>query len=68
MGPANCAGKTLAMLELRAIISLFIMHFDMQFDDNFDPKSWMDSLKDCFVLESGKLLVELRVRRREGLE
>lgn len=52
-GPANCAGKSLAMLELRAVISLFIMHFDMGFDDNFDRKAWMDSLKDYFVLESG---------------
>ncbi|KAI9572920.1 high nitrogen upregulated cytochrome P450 monooxygenase 2 [Boletus coccyginus] len=68
MGPANCAGMALAMLELRAVISLFIMYFDMEFDDNFDPKTWMDSLKDYFVLESGKLKIKLRVRRRKGLE
>jgi len=68
MGPANCAGKALAMLELRAVMSLFIMHFDMEFDDNFDPKSWLDSLKDYFVMDSGKLMVKLRIRRREGLE
>lgn len=68
MGPANCAGKSLAMLELRAVVSLFIMHFDMEFDDSFDPKTWMKSLKDYFLLESGKLMVKLRVRRRQGPE
>lgn len=68
MGPANCAGKSLAMLELRAVISLFIMHFDTEFDEGFDPKTWTDSLKDYFVLECGKLLVKLKVRRRECVE
>lgn len=68
MGPANCAGKYLAMLELRAVVSLFIMHFDMEFDDNFDPNTWLESLKDYFIMESGRLMVKLRVRKREGLE
>ncbi|KAF8560403.1 high nitrogen upregulated cytochrome P450 monooxygenase 2 [Imleria badia] len=68
MGPANCAGKSLAMLELRAVVSLFIMHFDIEFDDGFDPKTWVDSLKDHFVLESGKLMVKLRARRRASFE
>ncbi|KAH0838343.1 high nitrogen upregulated cytochrome P450 monooxygenase 2 [Lanmaoa asiatica] len=67
-GPANCAGKPLAILELRAVVSLIIMHFDMEFDDSFDPKTWMESLKDYFLLESGKLMVKMRVRRRECLE
>lgn len=67
-GPANCAGKSLAMLELRAVVSLFIMHFDMVFDDSFDPKTWMESLKDYFILDCGKLIVELRIRSREGPE
>ena len=68
MGPANCAGKPLAMLELRVVLSLFIMHFDMEFDDSFNPKTWIESLKDHFVLENGKLMVKLRVRRRKGVE
>ncbi|KAF8140210.1 high nitrogen upregulated cytochrome P450 monooxygenase 2 [Boletus edulis] len=68
MGPANCAGKSLAMLELRAVVSMFIMHFDMEFGDNFDPRVWMESLKDFFVLECGKLMVKLRVRKRKGFE
>ncbi|KAG9314406.1 cytochrome P450 [Chiua virens] len=68
MGPANCAGKPLAMVELRAVTSLFVMHFDMEFDDNFDPKTWTESLEDYFVMDSGKLMVKLRVRTRVGLE
>ncbi|KIJ68389.1 hypothetical protein HYDPIDRAFT_24675 [Hydnomerulius pinastri MD-312] len=66
-GPANCAGKPLAMLELRAIVALLFMHFEMEFDDGFDPKTWMDSLKDYFVLEKGKLMVKMRVRERQSL-
>lgn len=68
MGPANCVGKSLAMLELRTVVSLFIMHFDMELDDGFDPKTWTDSLKDYFILETGKLMVKLRPRRRASLE
>lgn len=68
MGPANCVGKPLAMVELRAVISLLIMHFDIEFDDNFDPTTWIESLKDHYLLESGKLMVKLRIRKRKDFE
>ncbi|KAF9229338.1 cytochrome P450 [Gyrodon lividus] len=64
IGPANCAGKPLATLELRAVLALFIMHFDMEFDDGFDPETWIESLKDHFVLERGRLMVKMRSRER----
>lgn len=64
-GPANCAGKPLAMLELRVVVSLLVMHFDMEFGDDFDPKTWIESLNDFFLMEGGKLMVKLRVRRND---
>ncbi|KAF8843964.1 cytochrome P450 [Paxillus ammoniavirescens] len=67
MGPANCAGKPLATLELRAVVALLVMHFDMEFDDGFDPETWIQSLNDYFVLGKGRLMVKMKARERQWL-
>ncbi|KAH7931071.1 high nitrogen upregulated cytochrome P450 monooxygenase 2 [Leucogyrophana mollusca] len=64
MGPANCVGKPLAMFELKTIVSLLVMHFEMKFDDGFDPKSWERGLKDHLVLAKGELMVKMVLRER----
>ncbi|KAH7915812.1 cytochrome P450 [Hygrophoropsis aurantiaca] len=66
-GPANCAGKPLAVLELKSLVSLLVMHFEMSFDDRFDPSSWERNLKDHFVLGKGALMVKLTMRERVNI-
>ncbi|TFK36463.1 high nitrogen upregulated cytochrome P450 monooxygenase 2 [Crucibulum laeve] len=61
-GPANCAGKTLAILELRLVLALLIQRFDMAFDDGYDPAVWEQSLTDTFVFSKGKLPIKLTRR------
>ncbi|KAH7915811.1 cytochrome P450 [Hygrophoropsis aurantiaca] len=67
-GPANCVGKPLAMLELKTTLTLFTMHFEVTFDDQFDPESWEKNLKDYFTLEKGELMVKIKPRQRAKLQ
>ena len=63
LGPMNCAGKNLALLELRAIIATLVRRFEMRLADGFDPQQWEDELHDFFVMEKGKLPVVLTKRK-----
>ena len=63
-GPANCVGKGLAMLELRCLVTMFVMKFEMFFDDGYNPARWEEGLKDNFVLVKGELPVKLKLRKR----
>ncbi|KAH7915810.1 cytochrome P450 [Hygrophoropsis aurantiaca] len=63
-GPANCVAKPLAMIELQTAVLLFVMNFDMSFDDGFVPKSWEDNLKDFFSMQKGELMAKLKPRDR----
>lgn len=65
-GPANCIGKNLALLEMRAVISAIIRHFDLKFghdgEKEYDPENWHKDTEDWFVITTGKLPVILTSR------
>lgn len=61
-GPANCAGKNLAMLEMRMVVSLLIQRFEMRLEDGYDEKQWEEDLRDWFVMNVGRLPVVLTYR------
>lgn len=61
-GPANCVGKNLALLEIRAVTCSFIRRFDMKAAEGYDLSKWEDSLLDYGVTTRGSLLVRLTVR------
>ncbi|TFK24880.1 high nitrogen upregulated cytochrome P450 monooxygenase 2 [Coprinopsis marcescibilis] len=61
-GPANCAGKPLAMMELRYVTALLLRNLDIAFDDGFDASSWEDTLTDRLVLCKGPLGVKFTKR------
>ena len=73
-GPANCAGKALALLELRYIVALLVLCFDLHHtgckeattDETLKnrAKAWMGRLKDRFVFGKSELLVDLALRRK----
>ncbi|KAF9444394.1 cytochrome P450 [Macrolepiota fuliginosa MF-IS2] len=63
VGPANCAGKPIALIEMRLAIANTVRRFDMAFDDDFDPDQWERELLDRFVIVKGQLNVALRLRR-----
>ncbi|KDR74026.1 hypothetical protein GALMADRAFT_269528 [Galerina marginata CBS 339.88] len=62
-GPANCAGKSLAVLELRYLVTMLVRQFDMRFENGFTAGAWEKSLLDRFVIAKGPLPVVLSPRR-----
>ena len=61
-GPANCAGRALALVEMRMIVALLMQHFDLQFAEDYDPREWEEHLEDHFALSNGPLMVKLTPR------
>ncbi|KAK2793068.1 hypothetical protein FQN52_002216 [Onygenales sp. PD_12] len=66
IGPYNCAGKSLAMMELRSVISRTIHEFDVGFppNSNFNPDDYFSRSKDHFV--AGAALQDLVFTQRKG--
>ncbi|KAJ7692153.1 cytochrome P450 [Mycena rosella] len=44
-GPANCAGRSLAMLELRMVVAYVMQAFELRFADGYDKNRWEVDLK-----------------------
>lgn len=61
-GPANCAGKNLALVEMRMVVTLLVQRFDMRFPDDYDVTNWEAHLKDFYTFEVGDLPVILTSR------
>jgi hypothetical protein len=59
----NCAGRLLAQLEVRLIITTLVREFDMEFSPEWNPSDWNKNLSDYFVFAKGKLPVVLKSRR-----
>ncbi|KAH6904455.1 high nitrogen upregulated cytochrome P450 monooxygenase 2 [Coprinopsis sp. MPI-PUGE-AT-0042] len=72
-GPANCAGKPLALIELRFIITILVQRFDMWFKGypqdakremlKEEEDKWMHGLKDFFVFSKEPLEVHIAARK-----
>ena len=63
-GPGNCVGKSLALLELRYVVTVLVRRFDFAFERGFwDGKRGMD-VKDEFALAPGALPVVVSVRQK----
>ena len=61
-GPANCVGKSLAMLELRYIITMLVRQFDILFQPGFKVESCENGLGDKFILSGGPLPIVISPR------
>lgn len=61
-GHASCAGKNLALAEMRAVIVCLIQKFDMRLQDGYDTRRWEKEKADFFVLKLGELPVVLNLR------
>ncbi|KAL5511175.1 hypothetical protein ACEPAH_4390 [Sanghuangporus vaninii] len=63
VGRANCAGKNLALMEMRMVVATIVQRFDMKFAEGYDPVKWEEDLEDFFIMKVGKLPVVLHARR-----
>ncbi|KAJ7590099.1 cytochrome P450 [Mycena floridula] len=62
-GSTACAGKHLALMELRASVCALMLNFHLEFEKGWKGSKWVDSLKDRYILvHESSLLVKGRVR------
>ena len=61
-GPTSCAGKSLALLEMRMVVCSLIQKFEFEFAPSFTTEDWEKNLTDHFVLLKGALPVRIRSR------
>lgn len=62
-GPANCVGKSLALHELRTVLSALIRRFDFKFAPGFEGGDWINHSTDQFILLRGELRVVMTERK-----
>ena len=63
LGPMNCAGKNLALLQMRVVVCTLVRRFDMQLSPGYEPWRWEDELHDWLVFTKGQLPVVLTPRK-----
>lgn len=66
IGPANCAGKNLALLELRALVCHLLQKFDFHIPESeaqrMEFEKWEEGVRDHVVLSRPSLPVVVKVR------
>jgi cytochrome P450 len=62
-GPANCAGKNLAYLEMRAVTCYIVQKFNFKVKEGFRLESWAEGIRDFFVAKRPSLPVSVELRR-----
>ncbi|KII88386.1 hypothetical protein PLICRDRAFT_54225 [Plicaturopsis crispa FD-325 SS-3] len=62
VGPAGCAGKNLALMEVRAVVCFLLNKFDMSIADIDAFKVWEDEMEDYFTVKRGPLPVTVKAR------
>jgi cytochrome P450 len=63
VGPYSCAGKGLAMMELRSVVGRVIREFDIKVPEGLDAEGYFDGIKDHFTAGAPK--VDVRFVRVE---
>ncbi|KAJ7653210.1 cytochrome P450 [Mycena polygramma] len=61
-GPANCAGKNLAMLEIRLVLACGMQAVEIRLAEGYDTARWEADFKDYFVFVKGSLPVVVTKR------
>ena len=62
MGPANCPGKNLALIEMRMVIAVLLQRFEINFEEGYDVASYERDLEDRFITQVAELRVSLSAR------
>ncbi len=62
LGPMVCAGKNVAMTEMRAVVCAVMQQFDIEIADRSCVDSWEDDVHEIFVTSRGTLPVLLKSR------
>lgn len=61
-GLRSCAGKSVAVLEMRAVLCALVQKFDVTKAPEYKLDDWEKDLRDVFITSCGPLTVELNPR------
>jgi cytochrome P450 len=61
-GTFSCAGKALAMLELRLLITTLVKRFDIVMADDFNHKKFFDDVRSYMTIVKGALPLKIQKR------
>lgn len=64
-GQQNCAGRSLAIMEMRAVLCALVQRFEFDVapgEGEEDVREWERQVKDVFLTMRGRLRVRVRVR------
>ncbi|TCD71818.1 hypothetical protein EIP91_003161 [Steccherinum ochraceum] len=62
IGTRICAGKSIAYLEMRAVLCALIQMFDVTKAPGFALDQWEDNVKDMFITFLGPLMVNIKAK------
>ena len=62
-GPFGCIGKQLALMELRAVVALLTMKFDVHFAPGEDGTNLLEKTEDYFTLGLGDMFLTFSPRK-----
>ncbi len=62
IGSQNCVGKSVAMMEMRAILCAIVQQFDVKSGKGFRLNSYEESIKDVYITHRGPLFGNLTPR------
>jgi cytochrome P450 len=61
-GPTICAGKNLALMEMRMLLCWVLRRFRFSMAPGFAYKEWEDGIRDWFVSHHDPLLVTMTLK------
>ena len=61
-GPANCAGKNLALMEMRMVLCWALRRFRFSRAPGFSYEEWEGKVQDWFVVHQPPLLASISIR------
>ena len=62
-GPANCAGKGLALQEMRMVVSAMMQRLELVLADGFDAAAYANDMPDYLILRRPPLPVIVKQRK-----
>ncbi|KAJ2914895.1 hypothetical protein MD484_g5511, partial [Candolleomyces efflorescens] len=62
MGPANCAGKSVALKQLRYVPAVLLRNFRFEFAAGYNSDRWEEELEDRFLMAKGELPLRMVLR------